>query len=229
MVAAAIVPAAGSGSRMGGPAKQYRTLGDAPVLVQTLRALGGVEAVQRLVVVAPRDRVQATREELDRYDLGAPVGVVAGGATRQASVGQGLAAVPDRTDVVLVHDAVRPFVAHAHVEAVLHAAEAEGAAALAVPVADTLRRGEESRFGETVDRTGLWRMQTPQAARLDLLREAHVRFRDVPGTDEVELLQRAGVSVAIVEGDPANLKLTRPADWAFAEAFWPVWLRTRSG
>jgi len=207
---------------MGGAPKQFRLLGGAPVLVQTLRAFEG--HVTRIVVPVAADEVDGVAAMLRRYDVEARV--VAGGATRQASVAAGLAAVPEAvpegTEVVLVHDAVRPFIAAGRIRAVTEAARADGAAALAVPVADTLRRAAGGRFGETVDREGLWRMQTPQAARVELLRAAHRRAEadGFTGTDEVELLLRAGQAVRLVEGDARNLKLTHPADWALAEALW---------
>ena len=225
---AAIIPAAGSGSRMGGTPKQMRLLGGAPVLVQTLRAFARHPEVGALVVVAPPIEVAAFEGMLADHDLAATV--TPGGATRQDSVGRGLAAVPEGTEVVLVHDAVRPFAAPDRITAVVDAARVHGAAALAVPVSDTLRRAEGGAFEETVPREGLWRMQTPQAARLDWLREAHAAAaRDgFTGTDEVALLQRAGRAVRLVEGDARNLKLTHPADWALAEALWPAWERERA-
>ena len=125
--------------------------------------------------------------------------------------------------LALVHDAARPFLPAEALARVLAAAAETGAAALAVPVADTLRRGEGGAFSDTVPRDGLFRMQTPQAFRLGVLREAHARFGHVAGTDEVELVQRLGRAVAVVPGSPLNLKLTTPEDWAFAERLWPVW------
>ena len=222
---AAIVPAAGSGSRMGGVPKQLRLLGGAPVLIQTLRAFAGHPAVGALVVVVPAFDRDAFRWMMDEHGLEAVV--TAGGATRQESVRKGLDAVPEAADLALVHDAVRPFVTAAQITAVVAAARADGAAAPAVPVTDTLRRAEGDAFGATVPREGLWRMQTPQAARLDWLRGAHAAAaRDgFTGTDDVELLQRAGRRVRLVEGDARNLKLTHPADWALAEALWPGWER----
>lgn len=226
---AVVVPAAGSGSRMGGEAKQRRPLGGAPVVVQTLRAFARHPAVGPLVVVVPPFDLEPFRWMLDEY--GVTAAVTTGGATRQASVARGLAALPEKTDLVLVHDAVRPFVSAAQITAVVEAARAEGAAALAVPVADTLRRAEGGAFGATVEREGLWRMQTPQAARLDWLREAHdSAARDgFTGTDEVALLQRAGRRVRLVAGDMRNLKLTHPADWALAEALWEQWEKEHGG
>lgn len=220
---AVVVPAAGSGSRMGGVPKQRRRLGGAPVLVQTLRAFARHPSVGVLVVVAPAAEVADFERMLAAHGLEATV--APGGATRQESVGRGLEAVPEGTEVVLVHDAVRPFIAANRIAAVVDRVRGVGAAALAVPVADTLRRSEGGAFGETVPREGLWRMQTPQAARLDWLREAHAAAaRDgFTGTDEVALLQRTGRAVALVEGDARNLKLTHPDDWAFAEALWEQW------
>ena len=222
-----IVPAAGSGSRMGGVPKQFRMLGNAPVLVQTLRAFMPLGCT--LVVPTSTAEVSVVDAMLRAY--GVEARVVAGGTTRQASVAAGLAAVPEGTEVVLVHDAVRPFIVADRIRAIVEAIRQHGAAALAVPVADTLRRGEDERFGATVDREGLWRMQTPQGARLDRFIQAH-RQAEVDGflgTDEVELLQRDGLPVALVEGDARNLKLTHPADWALAEALWTVWEKENGG
>lgn len=220
----AVVPAAGSGARMkpapGDPSKQFRRLGDAPVLVQTLRALAASPEVAALVVVVPEAERESVAAGLRGHGVGKVRAVVAGGETRQASVGNGLAAV--ETEHVLVHDGVRPFVSADALARVAAAVREAGAAALAVPVADTLRRGAGGRFGETVPRDGVWRMQTPQGARTAWLRDAHARAGEL-ATDEVALLQGAGYPVRIVEGDARNAKLTTPADWALALALWPSW------
>ncbi len=208
---------------MGRARKQFRTLGGAPVLVQTLRVFERHPAVAALVVAGPVAEADDLADEIRGYDLTKLYAVVEGGATRQESVGRGLDAVPADTDLVLVHDAVRPFLPADRLSAVIAAARDHGAAALAVPVADTVRRGSGT-FGETVPRDGLWRMQTPQAFRLDLLREAHTAA-DVSGTDEVELVQRLGYAVQIVEGSALTFKITTPDDWALAEALWPFWER----
>ena len=224
----AVVPAAGVGSRMGGApddlAKQFRSLGGKPVLVRTLEALASAPEIAGLVVVVAEAEVEAVRQRLEReVPLAEKLrAAVAGGATRQASVARGVAAVPEAVEVVLVHDAVRPFVTAERIGAVVAAIGASGAAALAVPVADTLRRGASGWFGATVEREGLWRMQTPQGARRELLASALAQAERErwTATDEVGVLQRAGVEVALVEGDERNLKLTRPADWSLAEALW---------
>src|SRR5690606_26805410 len=184
-----VIPAAGAGRRMGGARKQFRTLGGRPLLVQTLLAFERHPASDALVVAAPAGEEAELAEELRAHGLAKLHAVVAGGASRQESVGRGLAAVPETTGLVLVHDAVRPFLAADRLGAVIEAARVHGGAALAIPVTDTVRRGEDETFGETVPREKLWRMQTPQAFRLDVLREAHARFGHVEGTDEVELVR----------------------------------------
>lgn len=222
-----VVPAGGSGSRMaeaGAPPKQFRRLGDAPVLVQTLRAFHRHPAVDVAVVVVPEGEEAATRALLAEHD--AEADVVAGGPSRQASVANGVQALPASVRTVLVHDAVRPFVSQSVIASVVQAVLAHGAAAAALPVADTLRQGGGGPlFGATVPRDGLWAMQTPQGARRDWLVRAAANAGGHLATDEVGLLQHAGHPVWIVEGDARNTKLTRPSDWRLAEALWPDWVR----
>jgi 2-C-methyl-D-erythritol 4-phosphate cytidylyltransferase len=235
---AVVIPAAGVGRRMGGERKQFRTLGGAPVLVRTLEVFERHSEIDALVVAGPTGEADALRDELEAVGLTKLHAVVEGGATRQASVGQGLAALPPDTDLVLVHDAVRPFLPAERLTAVIDAARTHGAAALAIPMADTVRRadGDPSTgsprrgsgqagqaFGATVPREALWRMQTPQAFRTELLLAAHTQFADVSGTDEVELVQRTGYAVHIVEGSALTFKITTPDDWTLAEALWPTW------
>ena len=218
-----VLPAGGAGRRMGGDVpKQFRLLGGAPVLVQTLRAFARHPALGAAVVVVPAGGEGATEGLLREH--GAEAVVVAGGPTRQASVANGVSALPSAVDLVLVHDAVRPFVSQAVIARVVEAARQGGAAAAAVPVADTLRQGGAGPlFGETVPRDGLWAMQTPQAARRDWLARAAANAGRTVATDEVGLLQAAGRPVRIVEGDTRNVKLTRPSDWPLAEALWAGW------
>ena len=225
-----VLPAGGSGLRLGGERKQYRLLGGAPVLVQTARAFCGHPEVAALVVVAPASDVADVGRMLAGFGVSAEV--VAGGATRAASVACGLAALPEPVETVLVHDAVRPFVAPELIARVAAAVRAHGAAAAAVRVSDTLRRGAGDWFAETVERDGMWAMQTPQGAGRDVLRAACAAsgtlLGDAAPTDEAGLLARAGTPVAIVEGDTRNVKVTTPADWALACALWPAWVAGRN-
>jgi 2-C-methyl-D-erythritol 4-phosphate cytidylyltransferase len=224
-----LVPAAGRGTRLGGERKQLRSLGGLPLVVQTLRAFEAHPAVDHLVVAAPADDVRTTAERLEAAALHKLVAVVPGGASRQASVGHALRAAPTTTSVVLVHDAVRPFVPHACIGAVVDAVRAHGAAALAVPLADTLRTSDGEAFGETVPRAGLYRMQTPQGFRRNWLEAAHAaaaRADDAPpATDDVALVQRLGHRVRLVPGDARNFKVTTPGDWTLAQALWPLWTK----
>lgn len=220
-----MVPAGGSGSRMaapGAPSKQFRRLGDAPVLVQTVRAFGHHPEVGPVVVVVPAGEEARAASVLAEH--GAEAAVVTGGPTRQASVRNGLTALPEAVRLVLVHDAVRPFVSAAVISRVLDAVRTGGAAAAAVRVADTLREGGDGpQFGATVPREGLWAMQTPQGVRRDWLEDAYARAGGTATTDEVGLLQIAGYAVGIVAGDTRNVKITQPSDWALAEALWATW------
>ena len=219
---AVLVPAAGCGERMGGQRKQFRLLGGETLLAQTVRLFDRHPGVHHIVVAAPLDEV----EQLPSYLSGAGISklyrVVPGGRTRQESVAAALEAVPNGVDLVLVHDAVRPFVPTDRIDAVIEAVRTFGAAALAVKVTDTLRRCADSIFGDTVSRQGLYRMQTPQGFRKDWFLEAHraARQEGFEETDDVALVQRLGKSVRIVEGSAANMKVTTPEDWKLAQALW---------
>ncbi|GIV60473.1 2-C-methyl-D-erythritol 4-phosphate cytidylyltransferase [Rhodocaloribacter litoris] len=222
---AVLVPAAGTGRRMGGPRKQFRQLGGRPLLVQTLLVFERHPEVDRIVVAVPPGAVVSLEATLRGAGVHKLQAVVPGGGTRQASVGAALQALPDDVAIVLVHDAVRPFVRREDVSRVLDHVRRHGAAALALPVSDTLRYGLEGFFGETVPREGLFRMQTPQGFRRDWFEEAHAAARrdGVQATDDVELVQRLGHAVAIVPGSEQNVKLTTAGDWEWARRFWPQW------
>ena len=222
---AVLVPAAGSGTRLGGQRKQYRLLGDAPLLVQTLRAFDRHPHIACMIVAVPEIDAASMQRALDEEKWRAPLRVVAGGASRQDSVAAALHAAPESVAMVLVHDAVRPFLSPDSIAEVIHAVRMQGAAALAVPLADTLRAGADGQFAETRPRDGLFRMQTPQGCRRDWFEAAHEKARaeSYQATDDVDLVQRSGKEVAIVQGDPLNIKITTPEDWAFAQWLWPQW------
>ena len=197
----AIVVAGGSGERFG-QRKQYLALGDERVLDWALRS--AAERTDGVVLVVPADAV-------DHPEPLASV-VVAGGATRSASVRAGLAAVPADADTIVVHDAARPVPMPGIWDRVLAAVEAGADAAVpAVPLADTLREVD----GGTVDRTRFVAVQTPQAFRAAALRAAHASGSD--GTDDASLVEAAGGRVVVVDGDPANIKITTPIDLSMAE------------
>jgi 2-C-methyl-D-erythritol 4-phosphate cytidylyltransferase len=229
---AVLVPAAGQGLRLGGSTpKQFRQLGGQPLLVQTLLRFEHHPAVDHLVVAAPAAELASLRDVLPAAGLTKLAAIVAGGATRQDSVGAALAAAPEGAGIVLVHDAVRPFITAESISAVIAAVWADGAAALALPMTDTVRRGVEGRFGETVPRAGLYRMQTPQGFRRDWFTAAHAAAvrRGFQATDDVDLVQHLGHSVRIVPGSPRNVKITTPDDWDLARLLWPHWSAAPGG
>ena len=219
-----LVPAAGRGVRMGGPRKQYRDLGGAPLLIQTLRVFERHPRVDHIVVAAPEDDTEWLASDLHTRGFRKVHTVIPGGDSRQASVAAALdTALPGRSvssdkDIVLVHDAVRPFVPADRIDAVISTALREGAASLALPVTDTLRAVSQGVFSETVDREQLCRMQTPQAFRRAWLEEAHrlARSEGREASDDVTLVQYIGRPVALVEGSALNIKVTTQADYELA-------------
>ena len=227
---AVLVPAAGRGTRLGGQRKQFRLLGGQPLLVQTLRAFERHPMVTHIIVAAPPPDVDPVSDRLRAAGITKLSAVVSGGNSRHASVRHALRAVPQTIEAVLVHDAVRPFITPASIQAVIEAVWQYGAGALAIPVADTLRRESDAgQFGETVARAGLFRMQTPQGFRRSWLSDAHraaARSDAPPATDDVDLVQRIGHAVRIVDGSPRNVKITTPGDWQLAQQLWPDWAET---
>jgi 2-C-methyl-D-erythritol 4-phosphate cytidylyltransferase len=204
--------------------KQYLRLGAAPILVATLRALGRARSLRGIVVAVPAAQVTATRRLLSRARVPKVLDVVAGGADRQESVWRGLQRVPDDARIVIVHDAVRPFITAELVERVRVAA-AGGAATCGMPVRDTVKRVADGAVAATVERAGLWLTQTPQAFTRALLWEAHDKARrdGFAGTDDAVLVERLGMPVAMVTGLAQNLKITTPEDLRTARA----WVRPR--
>ncbi len=222
----AVVPAGGRGVRMGRKKPGILIAGQ-PVLRWTLDVFEATRGVAGVVVAVPAEDVGAWRRRLgDCRKLRA---VVAGGAERQASVARALEAVPADVGWIVVHDGVRPCITPALVARVLAAARAHDAAVAALPVAETLKRGADGWVKETVDREGLWAVQTPQAFRAELLREAHRRVAvdGVGGTDDAVLVERLGVAVRLVPGLPGNVKITRPEDLPLAAALLRAARRTR--
>lgn len=210
----AVVVAAGTSRRMGGRDKLLADLAGRPVLRWALDSMAAARSVRRLVVVAAADRVTTLSDLPWMEALGARV--VAGGERRQESVAAGVRATD--AEVVLVHDGARPFVSPDVVDAVAAASRDNGAAIPVLRVVDSLKRVDSSVILATAPREGLFRAQTPQGARRDLLLAASQALAAGPEEfgDEAELLARYGVGVTTVVGDPANLKLTIPADLELA-------------
>jgi 2-C-methyl-D-erythritol 4-phosphate cytidylyltransferase len=207
---AVLIPAGGVGARLGRRTpKQFLNVAGEAILTATVRHFRRHPRLAAIVVAAPAVHLVRARRL-----LGPDITVVAGGPTRQESVRLALAAAPHGVRVILVHDAVRPFITRALVDAVLAAARADGAAICALPVAETVKRVRDGLVEATVDRAGLWAVQTPQAFRADILREAHDKARrdGIAGTDDAMLVERLGHRVRVVPGLAGNVKITTPDD-----------------
>jgi 2-C-methyl-D-erythritol 4-phosphate cytidylyltransferase/2-C-methyl-D-erythritol 2,4-cyclodiphosphate synthase len=224
MTVTALIVAAGSGSRMGGDLpKQYRTIGTKPVLAHAVDALASHPAIDVVRVVIGGGQSDLARAALGGRDVDE---LIIGGAERADSVRRGLAAID--TDVILVHDAARPFCPHDVIDRLLGTLQSSDGAVPVLPLADTLARANAT-LGEPIDRTGAVRVQTPQAFRLRALRQAYDRWTGNAPTDEATVARAAGLTVAAVEGDPMLDKLTTAADWARAEAILAARLVSRTG
>jgi 2-C-methyl-D-erythritol 4-phosphate cytidylyltransferase len=222
MQVSAIIVAAGSGSRLGsGLPKAFVALGGRTILSYSLRTLAEVPSIMELVLTVPAGMEKAARAEITAAGLEIPVKITAGGSERQDSVRIALALTSAEAEMVVVHDAARPFASPELFERCLKRAEQMGAAIAAIPVADTLKRvDQDGRIGLTIERAGLWQAQTPQAFERRLLIEAHERAREnqTVATDDADLVQRNGYGVEVVEGSAANLKITTADDLKLAEA-----------
>jgi 2-C-methyl-D-erythritol 4-phosphate cytidylyltransferase/2-C-methyl-D-erythritol 2,4-cyclodiphosphate synthase len=216
---AAIIPAGGSGLRMGADLpKQFLETGGLPVLVHTVKAIQRSSFVNTIIIAVPVEHVDQVWELVRRYELSLVTEVVAGGETRQGSVRAGLDALPDGTDLVVVHDGVRPLVDPELVDACVQKAIETGAAMAAIPVKDTLKKAGGGTVDSTVDRRDLWQAQTPQVATVDSIRKAFdsAAADGFQGTDEASLLERIGVEVSLVIGSEMNIKITSPEDLQLA-------------
>jgi 2-C-methyl-D-erythritol 4-phosphate cytidylyltransferase len=214
----AIVVGAGDGRRLGGDRpKAFVGLGDEVMLARSVRMLDDHPAVDGIVLVVPEGWEEPATLLADELVAGKVAAAVAGGSSRAASVAAGLAAVPDDADLILVHDAARPFAKSELVSRVLEALGQADGAVPGVPLTDTVKRVHAGVVVETPDRSQLVAVQTPQGFRADVLRRAHAQADELAAaTDCASLVEAAGGRVAVVEGDPANLKVTTPDDLAEA-------------
>jgi 2-C-methyl-D-erythritol 4-phosphate cytidylyltransferase len=221
MRVSAIVVAAGSGARLGASIpKAFVMIGGITLLARTLRTIGSVASIDEVVITVPAGMEPKAREEANAAGVSIPVKIVVGGAERQDSVRIALSFSSATAELVVIHDAARPFATPLMFESCIERAGAIGAAIVAIPLADTLKRVEQETIAATVSRAGLWQAQTPQAFRRQLLIEAHERaaLEKITATDDADLVEQIGGRVVIVEGSPLNLKITTPEDLSLAEA-----------
>lgn len=217
----AIIPAAGIGKRMHADrAKQMLELGGVPLLVHTLRRFEACEAVDQVILVLQPDMTSEVLASISKYNLKKIERVVGGGAERQDSVYRGLQVIKEENaGVIVVHDAVRPFVRPEEISLVIERAAATGAALMAMSAIDTIKQVKSGRVQRTLDRRRIYHAQTPQAFRYGIIREAYERaytdgFR---ATDDSQLVERIRHRVSVIEGSPVNIKITRPFDLKLAE------------
>jgi 2-C-methyl-D-erythritol 4-phosphate cytidylyltransferase len=237
-----IIPAAGLGTRMAPmpsakdaktkkahPSKQFTELGGTPILMHTLRKFAGVEAISEIWLALRENEIEGFRERLGKEAkdiLKKKVELVVGGEHRQQSVEHALNAVkaaPD--DIVLVHDAVRPFVTPEIIREVIEAAQKYGAAIAGLPAVDTVKQVERTAEGAiiktTIPRASVVLAQTPQGFRYSVIKKAfdEAAADGFTGTDEASLAERSGHEVAVVMGSPRNIKITNPGDMELAEFY----------
>jgi 2-C-methyl-D-erythritol 4-phosphate cytidylyltransferase len=218
----AIIPAAGSGRRMGSAVeKQFLHLRGIPLIAHTLRVFEQSPKIDGIVLaVAPQQRLTLENEVLSPHPCKKLIQVVDGGAERQDSVANGLGAIPLECELVVVHDGVRPLVSIDLLETVVEAAQQYGAAIAALPAGDTVKQADSQKVVATLERETIWLAQTPQVFQAKLLRKAYENIAkdQVVVTDDAALVERLGVAVHLVHGSPENIKVTTPADLVVAEA-----------
>ncbi|MBL4950959.1 2-C-methyl-D-erythritol 4-phosphate cytidylyltransferase [Neobacillus sp. OS1-32] len=215
-----IIPAAGQGKRMGaGKNKLLLELDGIPVLIHTLRVFEADDACAGIILaVHPQDESEI-KALIEQYQLTKVCGFAPGGKERQDSIFNALKTV-ETDGIILVHDGARPFIQIEQIQLLTELAAKTGAAIIAVPAKDTMKKVKNGVVEATVDRSSLWAVQTPQAFRVSLLKEAYEKADKecFIGTDDASLVERLGQCVAIVEGDYDNIKLTTMEDLYFAEA-----------
>jgi 2-C-methyl-D-erythritol 4-phosphate cytidylyltransferase len=226
---AAIVPAAGLGTRMGADQpKQFLELDGVPLIIFTLRRLASSTAITDFLISTRAEDVMSLQDKVAKAQLGRPARVVHGGDTRQQSVANALAQVDPSTEIVLVHDAVRPFVTREQIERLIAEARGRGAAILGLPAIDTIKEVKRARLPEdmalisaTIPRERIVMAQTPQAFSYQLLRDAFRKAQEdgVTASDEAALVERFGHDVFVVQGSERNIKITRPSDMELARFY----------
>lgn len=230
-----IIPAAGLGTRMGSvsataqgkaPSKQFLTIAGAPILVHTLRKFEDTPQVHEIVMAMRPQEGEGFLADLAKHGFKKPIRVVEGGEHRQQSVANALRAVQAADDdIVLVHDAVRPFVDHETIVGVIEAVKKYGAAIAGMPAVDTIKQVERTQDGAiiraTIPREVLVHAQTPQGFRFGQLKKAFeaAESEGFLGTDEAALLEHIGQDVHVVMGSPRNIKITTPSDLDVAELY----------
>jgi len=224
MKADAIIVSAGKGQRfMEGQKKQFHLLADRPILAHALDQFENCPLVRTtLLVVSEEDMDYTLKAIVEKYHYRKIAQIVPGGKRRQDSVKNGLDALAGGSEIIMIHDGVRPFVTRAMIEDSIHSAERFGAVILAMPVKDTIKMSNaDGTVLKTLDRESLWQTQTPQTFKAEIIREAYAKAAQDGfwGTDDSSLVERLGVKVHILPGSYTNIKITTPEDLMLARVF----------
>jgi 2-C-methyl-D-erythritol 4-phosphate cytidylyltransferase len=223
----AIIVAGGQGKRMGSPVpKQLLTMNGITILERSLAPFVACSEINGIVVVTEQGSIEQTKKIITNScaHSSIPVKFAPGGNERQDSVWNGLQALPNEAEIVVIHDGVRPFITTNLIIKCINATRDYHAVTVACPITETVKEVKDSVVVRTLDRTFLWRIQTPQVFRKDLIIEAHQRARadGFIGTDDCILVEHLGHPVYIIEGNGMNIKITTPADLTIAAALLPL-------
>jgi 2-C-methyl-D-erythritol 4-phosphate cytidylyltransferase len=217
----AIIPAAGAGERFG-EKKQLKLLNGRPLIFHTIQPFINSELINEIIVVVPKENVNQVGREFKSTLTSKKIEVISGGKTRQQSVNNGLKMSNKESELICIHDGVRPFLTVTLIEKVIKAAIGHDGAILATPSSDTIKRVLGNQILETLPREEIWRAQTPQVFLKSALEEAIEVAIDenLEGTDEASILEKIGYQIGFIEGSSLNIKITTKEDWIFAKAIY---------
>jgi 2-C-methyl-D-erythritol 4-phosphate cytidylyltransferase len=216
----ALIAAAGIGKRMGDQGKQYLLLKGKPMLAYTLLAFQNCSAIQRIIIVANKEDLNRCQDLVSQYEISKVFRIVEGGKERQDSVYNGLQVLPEGTKVIAVHDGARPLIFPDLIESSLSRLKGWDGVVVGVPTKDTLKLVKGEKVIETLNRQGVWQIQSPQVFFVDLLIKAYqeAHKEGFYGTDDAVLMERMGYKIRIIMGSYENIKITTPEDVVVAEA-----------
>lgn len=228
MYTSAVVVAAGRGLRFRYKfPKPLVEIDSQPVIIYSLLTLSRHPGIKEIILVASRKNLKAIINKTKKYRIAKIKHIVLGGPKRQDSVINGLGAICPKTELVLIHDGVRPFIDKKIVSSLIQEAKISGAAIVGVPVKATIKRckagGRRQEVEKTIDREKLWEIQTPQVFRKDLILTAYKKFGKMNVTDDAMLVEKLGAKVSIVPGSYNNIKITTPEDLIIARAIAKIW------
>jgi len=212
-----VITSAGKGRRMGDVEKQFLPLNGIPLFIYSLRTFASIDEIEKIILVLPEGKQVYGKHLVSEFEMHREIIVVPGGNERQDSVYAGLKEV--KSDIVLIHDGVRPFVSSYLIQKIIREVERYGAVIPAIPISDTIKRVEKNQIIATLNRDEIFAVQTPQGFEREIIQEAYeVAYRDkFYATDDSMLVERLGIGVRIIDGEPLNIKITRKEDFYLAE------------